>query len=359
MPYLGGLALFAGWLTAMFACYFITPHDPQVLELGLHHVKFPHAIVLGATVITLTGLIDDIYGISPRVKVGGQLVAAAALASQDVGTRLVSETVASFGVSVPEPIAYGLGALIIAAFVLGGCNAMNLLDGLDGLAAGVSAIAAAGFALIALYIALTMYDPSQTHPGIDLVTSPLRLVLCLALLGATVGFLVFNFNPARIFMGDAGSMLLGYLCVSTILLFAHVPGKGPTWVMAALVVFGVPIIDTSMAIVRRLAAGRDVLGADDQHLHHQALRFWLRRGLTRNAAVRRAVLGLYALAIALAGLGCSMVYLRFRYVLGVLGAIALVVLVTGVRQGRRLRAAGAASAPPLAAGLGDHAAGEP
>lgn len=346
VPYLGGLAMLAGWLVAVACCFFIRPHDPQVVaNLGLRHVPFPHAIVLGAIVITLTGLIDDVYGISPRVKLGGQLFAAAALASQDVGTRLVIDTVASFGLAVPEPIAYVLGAVLIAAFVLGGCNAMNLMDGLDGLAAGVCAIAALGFTFIALHVAVTMYDPDRLHPGVDLVTAPLRIVLCLALVGTAGGFLVFNFNPARIFMGDAGSMLLGYLSVATILLFAHVPGKGPLWVMAALVVFALPIMDTTLAIVRRLTAGRDVLGGDDQHLHHLALRYWLKRGCERNAAVRRAALALYAAAALLAVLGCSMVHLRFRYVLAVLALLGLAVLVGGVRTGLRLRRAARAAAP--------------
>ncbi len=309
VAYLGGLAIFLGWLAGMALCHFLPVIGAQARELGLTHVQFPFAIVIGATVIVLTGVIDDVYGVSPRIKIGGQLFAAAALASMDVGTTLVLDSFRSLGVTFPhiELVAYVLGALVIALAVLGGCNAVNLLDGMDGLAAGTSGIAALGLLFISIVVAIGVSNPDAVLPGVDVLTSPVRIVMCLAILGAVLGFLPYNFNPANIFMGDAGSLLLGYLTVSTILLLAHAPGAGPALVMAGLIVFALPIIDTTLAIVRRKLAGRPIFSADSQHLHHQ-----LRKS---GRTVKQTVVILYALAGFFAVLGCSMVFLRWRYVL--------------------------------------------
>lgn len=306
IAYLGGIAIFLAWLAGMFTCFFIEPHDPRVLALGLHHVAFPITIVIGALVIVLTGLMDDVFGIGPRVKIGGQLFAAAALAHNDVGSALVEDFLTFLGYQPPDLLCYIVGAAIIAIFVLGGCNSINLMDGMDGLAGGVTAIATLGFLFISLFSAVGLTGLADQPPGMDLLASPLRIVLCLALLGAILGFLPYNFHPANIFMGDSGSLLLGYLSVCTILMLAHVPAAGPAMVMAALIVFSLPIMDTLMAIVRRRIAGRPIFSADNQHLHHQLLR----RGLS----VRQATLTLYGVALLLALFGCSIIFLRGRYV---------------------------------------------
>ncbi|MCC6581125.1 MAG: undecaprenyl/decaprenyl-phosphate alpha-N-acetylglucosaminyl 1-phosphate transferase [Phycisphaeraceae bacterium] len=370
VAYLGGIAIFLGWLAGMILCYYITPHDAdKAAALGVFGVKFPFPIVVGAAVIALTGVIDDVYGISPRVKIGGQLFAAASLASMDVGTVLVSDSFRSLGLEFAhmDTVAYILGAALIAFFVLGGCNAVNLLDGLDGLAAGVSAITAFGLLFICAYVAMAVanYMPigaaaaaAGSHPqapGIDILTSPVRIVMCLAILGAVLGFLPYNFNPALIFMGDAGSLLLGYLCISTILLLAHAPGSSPALVMAALIVFAVPITDTTLAIVRRKLAGQPLFSPDKEHLHHQLRKAGL--------SVKQTVLALYGLALGFAAIGCSMVFLRWRFVLAFFLVLFSFVIVMAIKsaQTRILRqqlnpdeaaAAAAASAdatrhPPL------------
>jgi len=326
VAYLGGVGIFLGWLAGMSLCHFITPPDAKSVELGLASVKFPFAIVIGAAVITLTGVIDDVYGISPRIKVGGQLFAAASLASMDVGTVLMSDTFQAIGLSFPyqDQVAYTLGAIMIAIFVLGGCNSMNLLDGMDGLASGVAGIAATGFLFISIFIAIGVSNPEAVLPGVDIWTSPVRIVMCLAIIGAVLGFLPYNFNPANIFMGDAGSLLLGYLCVSTILLMAHAPGAGPALVMAGTIVFALPIIDTSLAIVRRKLAGRPIFSPDSQHLHHQLRRSGL--------SVKQTVLFLYGLAAFFGFLGCLMVFLRWRYVLALFLVIFAFVSVTAYKS---------------------------
>lgn len=326
VAYLGGMAIFLGWLAGVSMCFFLTPHDVRVIEMGMEHVKFPFAIVIGGAVIALTGVIDDVYGVSPRVKIGGQLFAAAALATQDLGTELVADTFSSLGVAFPHSdlVAYVLGAIFIAVLVVGGCNSVNLLDGMDGLASGISAIAVCGFLVISLIVAIGMSNPTAEPPGIDLITSPIRIVMCLAILGTIMGFLPYNFNPANIFMGDAGSLLLGYLCVSTILLLAHAPGPGPALVMAALVVFAMPFTDTILAITRRKISGKPIFSPDKAHLHHQLRKSGL--------SIKQTVFVMYGLSLVFATMGCMMVFLRWRYVLAIFFVLFAFIAVTAIKS---------------------------
>lgn len=325
VAYLGGVAIFLGWLAGMALCFFRRPSSETVAALDLGSVI---AIILGAIAITLTGLFDDVFHISPRVKVGGQLFAAAALASQDVGIRLVESTLTIFGMEgVPQPIVYTLGTIVIAVFVIGGCNAMNLLDGLDGLAAGVGTIANIGFLIIAALVAVRAWMAGA--PGGDgLIGDAERIVMCLAMVGAMLGFLPYNFSPATIFMGDAGSLLLGYLCATTILLFTGTTGTGVLLVAACLIVFAVPIIDTMLAIFRRKLAGRPVFSPDTCHIHHMLRQAGL--------SVKQTVLVLYAASALFAAIGCTMVALRVGpYILAVFVVLFGFVMVTAYKYGQR------------------------
>jgi UDP-GlcNAc:undecaprenyl-phosphate GlcNAc-1-phosphate transferase len=306
---------------------FVTPHNAAMTNL--QHVRFPVSIILGATIITITGLMDDVFKASPRVKIGGQLIAAAMLAMESVGINLVTECFQAVGVLHPdENLCYILGTVLVALMVVGGCNAMNLLDGMDGLASGTAAIAGLGFLFLAAHVSMNW--PSLEHAANPL-SDPVRLIMCLAMLGAVLGFLPYNFNPARIFMGDAGSLLLGYLCVTTIMLFGHTAAKAPGYAMAAVIVLGLPITDTTLAIVRRTLRGQPVSMGDKQHLHHQLL--------ARGLSVKQAVLVMYALAAGFAVLGGAMVFLRVRYVLivflALFGTVLAAALVVGRRQAQR------------------------
>lgn len=344
IAYLGGIAIFVGWLAAVELSYFVTPAH----SAGGVRVFFPLSVVIGAGLVVLTGLLDDVYGISPRVKVGGQLLAAAALASENVGTRIVFDFLRTLSIpqealgTINEPhlIVYVAGTVLIAVFVVGACNSINLIDGLDGLASGIVGIAAVGFLVIAAIIAL---DPDVV--GSAAQHSHQRLVMCLALVGAVLGFLPYNFNPANIFMGDAGSLLLGYLSAATMLMFAHVPGNSLIFVTACLVVLALPITDTSLAIFRRKMRGQPIFSPDNQHIHH-LLR---RSGYT----VRQAVFVMYGLATLFAAVGCLMVVfdLRWRYVLAVFFVLFGFILVTAYKFGYRQHlldqmAERAAEAPP-------------
>ncbi|NJL30654.1 MAG: undecaprenyl/decaprenyl-phosphate alpha-N-acetylglucosaminyl 1-phosphate transferase [Phycisphaerales bacterium] len=335
IPYLGGVAIFLGWIAGMTACLLAYRYNDagQIERL----VNIPISIVFGAGVITLVGLFDDVYGSSPRVKLGGQLLAAAALASEKVGFMLVTQLLAVCGITNPPfMLCYIAGAALIAIFVLGGTNAMNLIDGLDGLAAGSAAIMNVGFLAIAVYamIGTAMADPELT--GSDPVADPVRIVLCLAALGAVLGFLPYNFNPASIFMGDAGSLLLGFLAVATILSFAHSSSKGPGLVLAGLIVFALPIIDTTLAIIRRKMRGVSISVADKNHLHHQLLRFWQRFNFGPGASVKMTALSLYAVGLALAIFGVLVAVVRVRYSIALSMVFFGFLFVAAYKSGRRI-----------------------
>ena len=330
VAYLGGVGILLGWLAGVSVGYLTPPHNAAAAGLDISHVVFPVTVILGAGAIVLTGLFDDIYGISPRVKVGGQLFAAAALASQDVGLRLVEQSLsianldlaAWIGVEPAAWVVYLLGTVVLAVFVVGGCNAVNLLDGLDGLAAGVTGIAVFGFLVVAAIVAVR-----GDGPGMEgVVNDPVRIVMCLAILGGILGFLPYNFNPATVFMGDAGSLLLGYLAISTILMFSHVHLKHVT---AVLIIFALPIIDTAMALIRRKVRGQPLFSPDNGHVHHQ-----LRR---RGLSVKKAVLLLYGVQGAFAAVGVTLVWLdpQWRYVLAVFVVLYAFVIVFAYKLAAR------------------------
>ncbi|MFA9476762.1 glycosyltransferase family 4 protein [Phycisphaerales bacterium AB-hyl4] len=324
VAYLGGVAIFLGWLVGVTLCYFIAPQPNGDGAITASLINFPMSIILGAAAITLTGLFDDVYGISPRVKVGGQLFGAAALANEAVGLQLIESSIQLMGLpEMPGWVVYLLGTAVIAVFVLGGCNATNLLDGLDGLAAGVTAIAALGFLVIAGIIVLRTLD----SPGDASAWDPIRIVMCLAILGAVLGFLPYNFNPATIFMGDAGSLLLGYLSVATILMFAGT-SNGIVIVTAALIVFALPIADTALAIFRRKMQGKPIFSPDCHHIHHL-----LRRS---GMSVKQATLTLYAFSGFFAVTGASLVWaeVRWRYILAVFVVLYGFIIVTAYKYGQ-------------------------
>ncbi|MFI4862550.1 MAG: glycosyltransferase family 4 protein [Phycisphaerales bacterium JB063] len=363
VAYLGGLAIFLGWLAGVV--YFIFMLAPDIFGTALAlpegieqftRESFPLSIVAGAVAILITGLFDDIYGISARVKIGGQLFAAAAIASEDVGTHLVDQTLLLLGMTeiLPPWAPYWLGTAAIAGLVIGGCNALNLIDGLDGLASGVTGIAAIGLGIIAILFITTSGYVDATPRGI------IPLVMCLAILGSVLGFLPFNFNPASIFMGDTGSLLLGYLTVTTILMFGDCRGWASIMFSAGIVCFALPITDTALSIVRRKLQGRPIFAPDAMHIHHMLRRSGL--------SVKQAVITMYGIAFVFAALGVTTTALRlpWKLAMGLFFAMVALIMVIGYRTSCRLVAddRAAAKAPPAEAPApgeehGGHAAAPP
>ncbi len=251
VPRLGGIALFFGIFV------------PALAFLDLNHET--RGLLLGAAVATTVGAIDDFRGLRWWEKLAGQTAAAAIPVGFGIWVHRFTFPVLGIHV-LPEWIGMPLSVLWIVAIM----NMVNFLDGLDGLAAGVSAISAFTFTLIAL---------SLPVPAIS------AAVLSAIVLGAALGFLRHNFYPARIFMGDSGALLLGFV-LAAIPLLGLLKTASIVTLFFPLLVLAVPILDTSFVVLRRLKHGESVFTADQTHLHYR----FLRRGFTE----RRAALTIWA-----------------------------------------------------------------
>jgi UDP-GlcNAc:undecaprenyl-phosphate GlcNAc-1-phosphate transferase len=326
VAYLGGVAVFMGWIGGLAVSQFTQLHywGPDFDTLGYaHHVVIKPQIVVAAFIIIALGLWDDISTIRARYKVMGQIAAACVLISGSIGTHstgpllgpILSRLYVRFHFVPPEWVVPITSCALVIGIVVFCCNATNLMDGLDGLCGGVTAIITAGF----LFLALNMAIKSGAS---DVHGSAFRIVLALALLGGVLGFIPYNFNPASIFMGDTGSMFLGFALSLLIITMAEIDTR---WLLASMVMFALPVLDTALAFARRIVNKRHVFAADKQHFHHQLVS----RGLT----VRKAVITAYALAIGFTILGAMIVYLRTRYALAVYLVIFGSIIVAAYKMG--------------------------
>lgn len=255
IPRLGGLGIYAGFLLG----YLLFGH--QSVQMN--------SILIGSIIIVITGMIDDIKPIPARYKFLGQLVAALIV---PIYGGIILKDISFFGVY----ISFGVFSIpITVLFIVAIMNCINLSDGLDGLAGGLAAI----YFLMIGIIALTLNNGN----GLD-------TLLTFIMLGSTLGFLVHNFNPASIFMGDSGSLFLGYI-ISVIALLGY---KNVTFTSLIVPVFllMIPIIDTFFAIIRRTLKHESITMPDKSHLHHQLLKL--------NFSPRMAVLIIYFVDILFA-----------------------------------------------------------
>nr|WP_285852342.1 MraY family glycosyltransferase [Robertmurraya korlensis] len=245
MPRLGGLAIYISFLIGVFI---LQPNDTYLISVLNLDGSIHLPILIGSLIIILTGAFDDVKEISPRIKLLGQI--AAALVVVVVGDLRVEFINLPFG----GQLDFGYFSIpITMVWIIGITNAINLIDGLDGLAAGVSTIAL--FTIAGM--AYTMGNPYV-------------MIMALILAVSTLGFLLYNFHPAKIFMGDTGALFLGYMiAVLSLLGF-----KGVTFVslIIPVIILGVPISDTLFAIVRRLVNKQPLSAPDKSHLHHCLLR---------------------------------------------------------------------------------------
>jgi UDP-GlcNAc:undecaprenyl-phosphate GlcNAc-1-phosphate transferase len=313
VAYLGGVAVFLGWLAGVATTQFVSLHQ---IKAGVDaQLSVPIGIVMAALIIVSLGLWDDTKHISPKIKIGGQLLAGVSLLVHGIGTNLTGFVIHNIatriatrgGIDVPMSLQDGITLVTSVALTLGlvvfCCNATNLMDGLDGLCGGVTAIIAIGFVFLAVIIA----QGGNSYNSLAELSSAingdgLRVIIAIALLGGILGFVPYNFNPASIFMGDTGSMFLGFACALLMIMLGSTDGK---WLLAGMVMFALPVLDTSLAFARRYVAGRPFFSADRHHFHHQLVS----RGLT----VKKAVLVSYALTTVFVAFGVMIVYLRTRY----------------------------------------------
>lgn len=234
-PRLGGIAIFCAFILAVILFCDVDRHIRGVLT--------------GAIIIFLTGLIDDLAGLSPRQKLVGEVMAAST--GVIVGNIALSSLGNLFGMG---EVQLGLFAIPFTIFsIVGVMNAINLIDGLDGLAGGVSAIACVVFGVIA-------YETGNL----------LVLPIAASLLGAVLGFLKYNTFPAKIFMGDSGSLFLGY-CLGFLSIMLVEQGRGIISPVTPLIVLAVPILDTLVVMGNRLTKGERLFSPDKTHIHHRLM----------------------------------------------------------------------------------------
>ena len=284
IPKLGGVGIFLGFLVG----YMI---------FGIKSTQM-NAVLIGAFIIILTGLIDDINDIKPKYKMLGQIITACVVTFY--GNILLSSTTV-FG--LPE-IHFGLFAYPITIFFIITCiNIINLIDGLDGLSGGISAIF-----FLAVGIICILQQRVET----------LELILSFIMLGSTIGFLIHNFNPAKIFAGDC-SQFLGYMIAIISLL--GFKGTAFTSIFIPLLIIAIPIMDTLFAIIRRKLNHKSIFSADKEHLHHQLLRM--------TSSQKKTVLIIYVLdgLFAIASILVTMGYVLIGEILYILLAIFLIWLV--------------------------------
>lgn len=306
IPRLGGLAMLAG----MCAAFAVASHLSLTSRV-FQSSPVGRGLLLGAVLVAILGAIDDKFALDAVTKIVGQVLIAAIVAGS--GVQLL--WIPAGGIVILDPIAsVGLTVLVIVLMM----NAVNFIDGLDGLAAGICLIAGLAF-LAYSYLLSVEFDFSRaTLPA--LVSSVLA--------GVALGFLMHNWHPARIFMGDTGSMLLGLaLATAAVTLTGYVEPtvlQGTRSALPALLplllpvaVMAIPMLDLSLAVVRRARAGRDPFAPDKKHLHHRLLEL--------GHSHRRAVALMYAWAALVAFTTVALVFVPVWLVVA-LASAGLIVL---------------------------------
>ena len=285
MPRLGGLAVYIAFMVAAIAS----------LEL----TKDIIGMLLGGTLIAIVGVLDDKYQLPAKVKLVGQIAAALVLVLFDIRIEWINNPFGGYYyldtyLSVP----------LTVFWVISFTNVVNLIDGLDGLAAGVSAIASLTVILVAVHMG---------YYHIAILTG--------ALAGAIIGFIRYNFNPATIFMGDTGSMFIGYM-LAAISVYGAVKTAATIALVVPAIALGLPILDTAFAILRRYNNGRPIFQPDKGHLHHRLLDMGLNQ--------KEAVLLMYGIT---AVLGIAAVL--WAEMDGIYAALIIAVIITAVAVGAK------------------------
>jgi UDP-GlcNAc:undecaprenyl-phosphate/decaprenyl-phosphate GlcNAc-1-phosphate transferase len=322
VPRLGGVAMYVGFLAAVL----LAGHTP-LLQRMVAHSHDMDGVVIGATLIFLVGVADDVWGLDAITKLAGQVIAAGVMVL--MGVQLLWLPIGGV-LSLDFNTSVILTVLVVVVTV----NAINFIDGLDGLAAGIVGIGALAFFAFSYLLSV--------ERGIDRAMTATLLTAILA--GMCAGFLPHNFNPARIFMGDSGSMVIGLLLsASVITLTGRIDpgslvdaGGRVSWLPAFMplilpfAILAVPFADLLLAVVRRTRAGRSPFAPDKQHLHHRLLEI--------GHSQRQAVIVMYLWAAAVAIGAATAAFTNAQ--LGIAVGLAIAVLAALVT---RYRPVGAAS----------------
>jgi UDP-GlcNAc:undecaprenyl-phosphate GlcNAc-1-phosphate transferase len=326
-PRLGGIAMLAGFAASLLVAVHLPFLGPTFV---LSHDAW--ALLTGAVLICLLGAADDKWELDALTKLAGQVLVAGVLVLQ--GVQMLYLPVGGLGgASDGSPGAFVLGpaegTVLTVLIVVATINAVNFVDGLDGLAAGIVAIAATSFFAFSYLLAIDDNLDRATTSGI----------IAASLMGICFGFLPHNFSPARIFMGDSGSMLLGLLLASTTITLTgtvnpnDVSGANIAPALVPLVlpiaVMVVPFADMLLAIIRRTRAGRSPFAPDKQHLHHRLLEI--------GHSHARAVIVMYLWSAVISYAATAFVFLETPALLISLTAVTLVALLLTLKLPRLRR----------------------
>lgn len=289
IPRMGGIAIFAGFMITFLSV---------IWQLPIINYKQVIGIFLGCSTIFVLGIFDDIYELPAKPKFLIQILAATIVAL--FGIRIDFITIPFLGRGEQYMHIFAIPATVI--WIVAITNAVNLIDGLDGLATGVSSIASLCLMILSIYAG---YPPGA--------------LLTATLAGACIGFLPYNFNPASIFMGDTGSTFLGFTLGITSVM-GLLKGYTIATIFIAVLVLGLPIFDTSFAIIRRFLAGRPIMSPDRGHLHHRLVD----HGYTQ----KQAVVTLYGISSMLGLSAIAFFVQNFKFVLLVFIMMALLLFFT-------------------------------
>lgn len=287
MPRFGGMAIYLGTIISLLV---FLPLDSKLL-----------GVIAGGTIIFIVGIVDDLRGISAKVKLLAQVVCAIILFQFSVRISFATNPFGDGYFFFP----WWMSLLITVVWIVGITNTINLIDGLDGLAAGIACIAS-------ISISYTAY--LSNRPEIALAT--------LAIAGSSLGFLKYNFNPAKIFMGDGGSLFLGFMLASISVMG---PMKGATLIATVVPMFvlALPIFDTAFAILRRVVNGRPIMEADKGHLHH--------RLMAAGLGQKRTVLTLYGIS-GIMGVSAILITRALWVEAGILALVAMTLIYVFIKE---------------------------
>jgi UDP-GlcNAc:undecaprenyl-phosphate/decaprenyl-phosphate GlcNAc-1-phosphate transferase len=288
MPRLGGLAIYSSFVIGLIL---FSPNNQFIIP-----------IISGATIILLLGILDDIYQLNAGIKILGQIIAALTVVLSGIQIEFIT---IPFG----SKIEFGLWSFPITVFwIIAVTNAINLIDGLDGLAAGISSI-----------VLLTI-------SGMALVSGNISVsIIGFLLLGSTLGFLIYNFYPARIFLGDSGSYFLGFM-ISVLSIQGLFKNVTVFSLIVPIIILGVPILDTVSAIIRRKVLGKPIASPDKLHLHHCLLK--LGYSHKQVVLILYTISGLFSVAAIIFSRGTMWASISVLILLLVL--IELIVEITGL-----------------------------
>jgi len=289
IPRLGGLAIFLGFMAGVL---YLADIDSRMF-----------GVIIGAAIIVTLGFFDDIKPLSAKFKLLVQIIAAIIVIQSGVRIEYVRNPLYFIFTDSPYIIFGNWSYLLTLVWIVGVTNAINLVDGLDGLAAGISIISASTLFMAALSTG-----------------RPFEALLAAILAASTLGFLPYNFNPAKIFMGDTGALFLGYM-LSVISVMGVLKGAAALSILVPIFAIGLPIFDTLFAMARRALSGKSMMEADKGHLHHKLLD----AGMSQKQAVLTlysisAVLGFSAVALVEVTLKVAFVLVFVVFLLGSMGA---------------------------------------